>query len=57
MSMLVMIDAFQVMHKVVMPHFDIEKPEEERTIIYGCENDHGCVMPYPWLMSCTEVKP
>lgn len=31
----------QVMHKVIMPHFDVEKSAGERTFIYGCENDHG----------------
>ncbi|CAN0029870.1 unnamed protein product [Laminaria digitata] len=32
-----------VMHKVIMPHFDVEKSPEDRTYIYGCENDHGMV--------------
>ncbi|CAM9613298.1 unnamed protein product [Ascophyllum nodosum] len=32
-----------VMHKVIMPHFDVDKPVGERTHIYGCENDHGMV--------------
>lgn len=31
----------QVMHKVILPHFDVEKSAGERTFIYGCENDHG----------------
>lgn len=31
----------QVMHKVITPHFDEEKSPEDRTYIYGCENDHG----------------
>lgn len=31
----------QVMHKVITPHFDVEKSPEDRTYIYGCENDHG----------------
>lgn len=32
-----------VMHKVITPHFDEEKSPEDRTYIYGCENDHGMV--------------
>jgi len=31
----------QVMHKVVLPHFDVDKSPGDRTFIYGCENDHG----------------
>lgn len=31
----------QVMHKVILPHFDVDKSEGDRTFIYGCENDHG----------------
>lgn len=38
---IVMYLLIQVMHRVVMPHFDVDKPEGERTYIYGCENDHG----------------
>lgn len=31
----------QVMHKVILPHFDVDKSPGDRTFIYGCENDHG----------------